>query len=678
MTNPLLDPREIAQFSEIKPEHIEPAIAAILEKNTKQLNHLITNNNSSFSGLVGCLEDMDTELNNVWSIISHLHNVKNTEEFRKPYETALQNITQYQLELGQNNELYQLFLKLKDSAEYKTLSITEKKIIDDSLLDFHLSGITLQKAQKEKFLAVEQKLVQLCNKFENNLLDATDAWSYLIEDENELAGIPEFSKKQMFEKAQEKKQQGFLLTLDFPSYHSVISYADNRELRELLYKAYTTKASDVSARLEFDNSEIMNEILVHRTEKAKILGYANYAELSLAKKMAKSPEEVLNFLTLLADKSHHAAQKEFSVLSQFAKEQYNLSPVEAWDIAYLSEKLRQKCFEINDEILRPYFPEQKVLSGLFNIIKTLFSINIIATENHNKWHPQVQYFELFDEQQQKIGALYLDLYARHQKRSGAWMDSCRTRHRFQNKTLDLPVAYVICNFTPSDKPYGSLLTHEEVQTVFHEFGHALHHLLTKQDHVTVSGINGVPWDGVEFPSQFMENFCWHKETLQMISEHIETKKPLSDELWQKMFAAKNFQSAMMMVRQLEFSLFDFLIHFKTSNKSDFIQNTLNEVRQQVAVVPIPPYNRFQHSFSHIFAGGYAAGYYSYKWAEVLSADAFNKFNEHGILNTDLGLLYRDKVLAAGGSKDYMDIFIDFMGRPPKVDALLQQEGILEV
>lgn len=679
MQNPLLHLTENI-FMEVKSEHFEPAIDAILQQNRQKIAQLIEEGNPDFKNIIGKMEDIDVELQNIWSVISHLQHVKNLPEMREPYEKCLEKLTEYEIEIGQNKRIFDQIEKIKNSKTFTLLTTVEKKIIDDYLLDFKLSGIHLPESEKKRYQDIQKKLSKLSTDFSNHLLDATDAWTFHIQQEQELLGIPEANKNQMAKRAKEKNLSGWLITLDFPTYYSVITYADNRELRKEIHYAYMTRASDLASdHPEWDNTEIINEILNLRQEMAHLLGFENYAQLSLERKMARNTHDVLNFLHDLGQKSLTSAKNEIEELKTFAANNFNITDLQAYDISYMSEKLRQKKFSIDDEMLRKFFPEKKVLQGLFKVIQNLFSITLKEKPNINAWHEDVKYFDLYDSNHQHIGSLYLDLYARPQKRSGAWMDSFRTRHRFQNGTLQLPIAYVICNFTPGEQDYGSLLTHEEVQTLFHEFGHALHHLLTAQEYSSISGIEGVPWDGVEFPSQFMENFCWAPETLSFISSHVETGESLPAQTLENLLAAKNFQSAMSMMRQLEFSLIDYRLHLDTNfqHHKNWVQTTIDNIRNKFSVIPYVPYNRFQHNFSHIFCGGYAAGYYSYKWAEVLSADAFTRFQQEGVLNSELGLSFCKCILQKGGSEDFLNNFIEFMGRKPNVDALLKQEGIIK-
>jgi oligopeptidase A len=679
MKNPFFSVDNTTLFNQVHPSAFESIIDEILDHNRRKIQELTVIEEPTFEKIIPLLEDCDVELQNRWNIISHLHNVQNNEELRSPYEKCLQKITDYQIEIGQNNGLYKKILEIKQHPSFEKAASERKKIINEYLLDFNLSGVHLSSEDKLKFQKNQEILSKLTNQFENNLQDFTDSWSLEVKDKNKLKGIPEKTITQLKEKANEKKIDGWLITLDYPTYYSVISYAEDRELRKELYFAYVTRASELHPGKEkWDNSKIIDAILSHRYTESNILGYESYAHLSLAKKMAKKTNNVIEFLDNLSEKSKKAALNEMENLSDFSKKNLGITHLEPWDLSFVSEKLKQKKFSINDEMLRKYFPEKKVLSGLFKIIKILFDISIVEKNHSNLWNKDVRYFELTDNKGQLVGKLYLDLYARPQKRGGAWMDSAEVRHRFVDHTLQLPAAYVICNFTPADLTHGSLLNHDEVQTLFHEFGHALHHLLTQQNINSISGLHGVPWDGVEFPSQFMENFCWHKETLELISSHIDTNEPLPEEVLKNLLAARNFNSAISMLRQIELSLFDFKIHLEYSaDIPNFVQHLLDDIRKKVSVTPTAPFNRFQHSFTHIFSGGYAAGYYSYKWAEVLSADAFLRFKQEGILNPKLGREYLEKILAKGGSEDYLKLFVDFMGREPDVKALLIQEGILE-
>jgi oligopeptidase A len=549
-------------------------------------------------------------------------------------------------------------------------------VITDALRNFHLSGIDLPEEKQKRFKEIKQQLSKLTSKFGDNVLDATHAWKKVINDQSDLAGLPDSSLSMLEQTAKQNDTKGWMLTLDFPCYHAIMSYAENRELRKTMYDAYITRASDQGPNAgEFDNTSLMEQILDLRHELAQLLGFSNFAEFSLATKMAPSTEHVLHFLYDLADRSKPFADKDLEELSEYASEHGGLSELRPWDTAYYSEKLRKHKFNVTQEQLKPYFPELGVLQGLFDIVNRLYGLSIKKIKNTDVWHEDVKFFEISDESGELRGKFYIDLYARTGKRGGAWMDTCISRKK-QLDTVQTPVAYLTCNFSPPVEGKPALLTHNEVLTLFHEFGHGLHHMLTQIDYTAVSGINGVAWDAVELPSQFMENFCWEKQSIDLIARHYETNETLPDDLFEKLIDAKNFQSGLQMVRQLEFSLFDFRIHLEYDPSVDSaIQSTLDEVRKKVAVMKPTKNNRFQHSFSHIFAGGYAAGYYSYKWAEVLSADAFSKFEETGIFNQETGRQFLHAILEKGGSKEPMELFKEFRDREPTIDALLRHSGI---
>ena len=582
-------------------------------------------------------------------------------------------LSEYSTRLGQNRQLFEAYKSLADSEEFNKLDSAQQKVINDNLRDFYLAGVALEDDKKARYGEIKKQLSELASKFSDNVLDATMAWSKLITNESELAGLPESALASAKQLAKSKEREGWLLNLDFPSYLPVMTYCDNRELRKEVYTAFCTRASDQGPNAgEFDNTENIKRILKLRHELAQLLGFDNYTEYSLATKMAKSPDKVIKFLEDLAAKSKSQAEKELAELKAFAKDGLGVEELEAWDIGYYGEKLRQQRYAISQEELRPWFPVEKTISGMFEVVNKLYGIEFETVDNVDAWHKDVRFFNII-RKGKVIARFYLDLYAREHKRGGAWMDVCRSRWK-QDGKLQLPVAYLTCNFTPpvDDKP--AILTHDEVITLFHEFGHGLHHMLTNVDYAAISGISGVAWDAVELPSQFMENWCWEKEGLAIISGHFETGKPLPEEMRNKLLAAKNFQSAMMMVRQLEFSLFDFKLHKEYRENID-AQSVLNEVRKQVAVVIPPSFNRFQNSFSHIFAGGYAAGYYSYKWAEVLSADAFSRFEEEGVFNRETGESFLHEILEKGGSAEPMELFVNFRGREPEIDALLRHSGI---
>ena len=678
MTNPLLENNALPAFSEIKPEYVEPALNLVLEQAKQTVEALLTNQQQpTWQSLVLPMEALDASIDKVWSPVSHLNSVMNSDGLRVAYNACLPKLSQFGTELGQNEDLYKAYNALANSPEYERLDVAQKKVIDNGLRDFRLSGVELSQAERDKFKQISQKLTELTAKFEENLMDATHAWKKHITDEALLSGLPNSTKAMAAQFAQRDELDGWLFTLDFPSYMPVMSYADDRDFREEMYTAFATKASDQGPHAgQWDNTQIMADILKLRHELAQLIGFENHAERSLATKMAQSPQQVLDFLSDLATRSKSIAEQEFAELKAYAHQQNpDINELEAWDVTYFAEKLRQQRYSISQEELKPYFPENKVVSGLFAVVNRLYGLDIKERKDIDVWHNDVRFFDIFDGNGELRGQFYLDLYARNHKRGGAWMDECHVRRQTE-EGIQTPVAFLTCNFSEpvGDKP--ALFSHDEVTTLFHEFGHGLHHMLTKIHHAGVSGINGVAWDAVELPSQFMENWAWEREALDLISGHFETGEVLPQDLFDKMIAARNFQSAMVMLRQLEFSLFDFRLHLEFNpEQENQVDMILAEVREQVAVVKPPKFNRFAHSFSHIFAGGYAAGYYSYKWAEVLSADAFSKFEENGIFDRATGLEFLESILEQGGSREPMELFIQFRGREPEIDALLRHSGI---
>lgn len=675
--NPLVGLEGLPPFSKIKPAHVVPALKAGIDECRAKIDEVLANKSFTWQGLVLPLEEVDDKLSRMFSPVSHMNSVVNSDELREAYEQCLPLISEYSTFVGQHQGLYEAYNALHNSDEFKTLNTAQQKTITNALRDFELSGIALAPEQQKRYGEISARLSELAAKFGNNVMDATLAWQKHITDETELAGLPESALALAADTAASKELDGWVFTLDFPSYLPIMTYADNRELREETYTAFITRASDQGPNAgEFDNSAIMSEELALRHEIAQLLGFASYAEKSLATKMAETPEQVFSFLEDLAAKSKPQAEQELAELQAYAKEKHGMDELAAWDYGYYGEKLKQEKYSISDEVLRPYFPADKVLSGLFETVNRLFGISVKELKDIDSYHKDVRFFEIYDSSNTLRGRFYLDLYARDHKRGGAWMDDCMGRKVRANGELQTPVAYLVCNFNKAvgDKP--ALFTHNEVTTLFHEFGHGIHHMLTQVDAAPVAGINGVAWDAVELPSQFLENWCYEEQALNFISGHYETGEPLPKELLDKLLAAKNYNSGMQMLRQIEFSLFDFRIHndYQAGEECQ-IQARLDEVRSHTSVVKAPEFNRFQHGFSHIFAGGYSAGYYSYKWAEVLSADAFSKFEEEGIFNPETGQAFMQHILEKGGSEEPMELFKNFRGREPSVDALLRHSGI---
>ena len=678
MTNPLLTMDSLPPFSQIQPDQVQPAVTqAIADCKQKISDVLAQREPHTWDSLIAPLEEVNDRLSRIWSPVSHLNSVLNSEALREAHDACLPLLSEFQTYVGQHEGLYQAYLALSESDDFPLLSAAQRKEIQNTLRDFRLSGIGLPAEAQQRYGEIQARLSELASRFSNNVLDATQGWSKLVTDEAELAGLPASAQAAARQLAELKGKEGWLFTLDIPSYLPVMMYADNRALRAELYEAFTTRASDQGPNAgKWDNSAIMTELLALRRELAQLLGFANYAELSLATKMADKPEQVVNFLTDLARRSLSQGKAELEEIRAFASEQHGQSELAAWDIPYYAEKLKQHKFSISDEQLRPYFPASKVVKGLFEVVKRVFGMKVRERLGIDTWHPDVRFYDIFDAEDELRGSFYLDLYAREHKQGGAWMDVCLGRRYRQDGSLQKPVAYLTCNFNGPVDGKPALFTHNEVVTLFHEFGHGIHHMLTRIDVAGVAGINGVAWDAVELPSQFLENWCWESEALAFISGHHETGEPLPADLLEKMLTARNFQAAMQMLRQLEFALFDFRLHqeFDPAN-ADQIPALLDEVRREVAVMTPPAFNRFQHSFSHIFAGGYAAGYYSYKWAEVLSADAFSRFEEEGIFNPVTGHSFLKNILEKGGSKEPMELFRAFRGREPQVDALLRHSGI---
>jgi len=678
MTNPLLTSFTLPPFSAIQPEHVVPAVTEVLNDCRAMVEKVVAQGAPySWDNLVQPLAESDDRLSRIFSPVSHLNSVKNSPELREAYEQTLPLLSEYSTWVGQHEGLYQAYRNLKEGDQYAALDLAQKKAVDNALRDFELSGIGLAKDKQQRYGEIAARLSELGSAYSNNVLDATMGWSKLITDENDLAGMPESAMAAAKAQAEAKGQEGWLLTLDIPSYLPVMTYCDNAALREEMYRAYATRASDQGPNAgKWDNGPIMAEELALRHELAQLLGFDSYADKSLATKMAQSPSQVIDFLNDLAERARPQGEKELEQLRAFAQKEHGVTELNPWDLTYYGEKQKQHLYTISDEQLRPYFPESRAVAGLFEVVKRIYGITAKQRADVEVYHPDVKFFDLFDETGELRGSFYLDLYAREHKRGGAWMDDCVGQMRKADGSLQKPVAYLTCNFNRPVQGKPALFTHDEVITLFHEFGHGLHHMLTRIEVPGVSGISGVPWDAVELPSQFMENWCWEPDALAFISGHYETGEPLPKALLDKMLAAKNYQAALFILRQLEFGLFDFRLHTEFDPaKGARILETLREVKSRVAVVPSPEWGRFPHAFSHIFAGGYAAGYYSYLWADVLAADAYSRFEEEGIFNRETGQSFLDNILTRGGSEEPMELFKRFRGREPQLDAMLEHYGI---
>jgi oligopeptidase A len=673
--NPLLDFSALPRFSQIKPEHVIPAVDQLLAENKTLVERLAAASDApTWATFVQPMEDANERLSRAWGPVSHLNSVMNSAELREAYNDCLPKITQHYAEMSQNLALFAKFKALKASAGYMLLNPAQKKIIDNELRGFRLGGAELPEDQKPRFLEIQEALARLSAKFEENLLDATNAFSLLITDAADLAGLPDDVVQAAQEAATRDGNSGWKFTLHAPSYMPIMQYADKRALREQIYRAYVTRASEFGTP-ELDNTALIDQIVRLRREDAKMLGFNSYAEESLATKMAETPQQVKDFLSELGARAKPYAERDMQELREFARDELGLADLQSWDATYASEKLRVARYAFSDQEVKQYFPESKVLPGMFKVVETIYGLDI-RPAHADVWHADVKFFDLRDRSGALIGQFYLDLYAREHKRGGAWMDDALTRRR-KDGAIQTPVAYLTCNFSAPVGGKPALFTHDEVNTLFHEFGHGLHHLLTQIEDMGVSGINGVEWDAVELPSQFMENFCWEWDVLKHLTEHVDTKAALPRALFDKMVAAKNFQSGLQTLRQIEFSLFDIRLHddFDPASGKTALQ-LLQEVRAQVAVMLPPDYNRFPNNFSHIFAGGYAAGYYSYKWAEVLSADAYSLFEENGVLSADVGHRFWSEILGVGGSRPALESFVAFRGREPSMDALLRHNGMV--
>jgi len=675
--NPLLADSALPAFSQIRPEHVLPAIETVLAEYRAAVDAIVADPRPrSFASVLQPQEVLDSRLERAWSPVSHLHAVADSEALRAAYAQALEKITEHSTELGQNRELYAAVSEVGRGTDFAGLARPARTLVEHALRDFRLSGVALEEPARSRFKEIANTLARLSNEFENAVLDATEAWSEPIAEESALAGLSETDRALLREYAREAGRDGWLVTLKQPSVQAVLTYADDRALRERVYAAYQTRASDQGPHAgRFDNSARIDQIMALRHEAARLLGFANSAEESLATKMAATPERVLAFLHDLAARAKPVAERELAELRAFAHEQLGIADLQPWDVAYAAEKLREKKYALSEEELKPYFPLPAVIEGLFSITERVFGVRLAVRDGVDVWHPDVRFYDVLDAGGKVIAGSYVDLYARSGKRGGAWMDVCRSRFR-EDATMHLPIAYLTCNFAPPTPEQPSLLTHDDVTTLFHEFGHGLHHLLTEIDFPGVAGISGVEWDAVELPSQFMENFAWQREALALFARHWQTGAALPDDLFKRMLAAKHFHAGLFLVRQLEFGLFDFRLHLEyDATHGARVMELIGEVRREVAVITPPAWQRMPHSFAHIFAGGYAAGYYSYLWAELLSADAFGRFEEAGVFDRASGEAFRRCILAIGGSRPALESFVEFRGREPTPDALLRSYGL---
>jgi oligopeptidase A len=670
MTNPLLDTSSLPRFRDISPEHVVPAIEQLIADNRRELEALLENaETADFDSVVAPVEEMDHHLSRVWSPVRHLQSVLGSRDWRDAYNAALPLLTEYGTELSQNTRLQRAYARVSDSFGRET-SPASRSVVEHALRDFHLAGVDLPEGEKARFKAIMQELAATQASFEHNVQDCSDAWHLHITDENQLSGLPRQALQRAADEARKRDLDGWVLTLDYPTYDAVITHADKRSLRERLYRAWSTRASEQAESAEWDNSENIEKILALRFEAAKLVGFANFADYSLATKMAASTDEVISFLRELVSRTRPAAEREISELAELAGDQ-----IRPWDMGYWLEKLKQHKHSISNEELRQYLPETKVIEGLFELAERLYGVSLKQDPDVETWFDDVRYFSVRNDAGLLLGGFYTDLFARPGKRSGAWIDECINRKNL-NGEATLPVGYLVCNFPPPDDQGISLITHDDVVTLFHEFGHMLHHLLTRIDYPSIAGINGVPWDAVELPSQFMENFAWNFDVLQRCSAHVDTGEPLPADLFGRLDDARHTGEAMAMMRQLEFALFDFRLHAEyRGDRGSGLASKIAEVREEVSLLDHPDYNRFAHSFSHIFAGGYAAGYYSYKWAEVLAADAFEAFEEAGVFDSVTAHRFRTEILEIGGSRDIMDAYVAFRGRKPEIGALLRLSGI---
>ena len=670
--NPLLERNLLPLFSQIRPQHISPAIDIILEENRNKILEIENfSKKLSWENFIEPLQQCDEKLSRVWSQVNHLNAVVNSQKLRDEYNKNYLKITNYYSEISQNEIIYKKFKDLRNSSVYKSFNNAKKKVVNDELLGFELGGVDLPAEKKEEFKKIKEELSSLTSKFEENLLDATNNFQLHITDPIRIRGLPQDIISMVKNNAIQNELDGWLFSLDFPCYIPTLQYADDRKLRKEMYHAYSTKASELGDPL-LDNSQNINSILNLKSKLANMLNYSDYASMSLKTKMAKSSDDVTKFLYDLALKAKPFAKIDMLDLIKEASKN-GIDNIEAWDVSYFSEKIKQRKFNFSDQEIKDYFPKEKVLTGLFNIVEKIYSI-YITPKKTDVWNSLVEFYEIRDEKNNLVGQFYLDLYARKNKRGGAWMDEAISKYNFMGES-SLPVAYLTCNFTPPLNNNPSTFTHDEVITLFHEFGHGLHHLLTEIEEYSVSGIKGVEWDAVELPSQFMENFCWEWSVINDMSEHLDTKQAMPRSLFDKLYLSKNFQSGMQTLRQVEFALFDMILHSTYDSSSNDVLGILDQIRNKISVIKPPAWNRFPHSFSHIFAGGYAAGYYSYKWAEVLSADAYSLFEENGVISPLIGRNFRKEILGRGGSRPALDSFIVFRGREPTIDALLKHSGL---
>ncbi len=676
--NPLLVYHQLPPFSEIQPSHVVPAVEALIQHCREGLAQTETSDGAiDWDSLVGREEQLLDELSRAWQPVSHLHNVNATEAWREAYAEAVVMLTDFYTELSQDTDRYRAYQALRQSDQFDRLGPVRQRLIENTLRDFHLAGVDLPADEKQQYRELMRELTELGTRFQQNLQDATEAWDLTFEDPSALAGLPDNELEQCRDRARQVESEGYRITLDFPSYHAVLTYADDRDLREQVYRAYNTRASDQGPHAgQWDNRQILGQILELRQRLARVVGFDNYAHYSLATKMAPDPAAAEGFLRRLADMARPRARDEMQALAAYAGQQGAPLPLQAWDLPYWSEKLRKAEFDVSEDELRPYFPLPRAIEGLMAVSGELFGITFRRRDDVDVWHPDVSFFELLNADGQVQAGLYLDLYARSGKRGGAWMADCRCYLSLADGGVQKPIAFLNCNFGPATPERPSLLSHRDLTTLFHEFGHGLHHMLTRIEHPAIGGISGVEWDAVELPSQFLENWCWERAALDRFAHHIDSGDALPDALLERMLAARHFQSGMFLCRQLEFGLTDLRLHVEVDGGDPAgVERVEQQVRDQVAVVPYPPENRFLNGFAHLFSGGYAAGYYSYLWAEQLAADAFSRFQDEGVMNPETGAAFRREVLEAGGSRPALDSFVAFRGHEPRIEPLLRSYGI---